>query len=79
MNELIFINIRSESKQGQYVFDIPTVANVIGVSAYDLLNHLQILKVCSEALLLHIFMLDLFIFSPTSVSGGRLVVLSSNL
>uniref|UniRef100_A0A7N0ZT59 DNA 3'-5' helicase n=1 Tax=Kalanchoe fedtschenkoi TaxID=63787 RepID=A0A7N0ZT59_KALFE len=35
---------KSESKQGQYVFDIPTVANSIGISAYDLLNHLHNLK-----------------------------------
>ncbi|KAL9688103.1 hypothetical protein QQ045_032517 [Rhodiola kirilowii] len=35
---------KSESKQGQYVFDIPTVSNSIGISAYDLLNHLYKLK-----------------------------------
>lgn len=37
--------VRSETKQGQYVFDIPTVANSIGVTATILSNHLQNLKV----------------------------------
>lgn len=36
---------RSEVKQGQYVFDIPTVANSIGITAIDLSNQLQNLKV----------------------------------
>ncbi|OMO81432.1 hypothetical protein COLO4_23621 [Corchorus olitorius] len=39
---------KSEIKQGQYVFDIPTVANSIGVGPSDLLNHLQNLKVKGE-------------------------------
>lgn len=37
---------RSETKQGQYMFDIPTIANSIGVTTTVLSNHLQILKVC---------------------------------
>ncbi|KAJ6981357.1 hypothetical protein NC653_024686 [Populus alba x Populus x berolinensis] len=36
---------KSETKQGQYVFDIPTVANSIGVTTTELSNHLQNLKV----------------------------------
>ena len=36
---------RSEAKQGQYLFDIPTVANSIGITAIDLSNQLQNLKV----------------------------------
>ncbi|XP_022776263.1 ATP-dependent DNA helicase Q-like 5 [Durio zibethinus] len=39
---------KSEIKQGQYVFDIPTVANSIGVAPSDLSNHLQNLKVKGE-------------------------------
>ncbi|GLU06171.1 hypothetical protein SLE2022_232250 [Rubroshorea leprosula] len=39
---------RSDCKQGQYVFDIPTVANSIGVTAVDLSNHLQNLQVKGE-------------------------------
>ncbi|XP_068327959.1 ATP-dependent DNA helicase Q-like 5 [Pyrus communis] len=39
---------KSETKQGQYVFDIPTVANSIGVTATVLSNHLQILKLKGE-------------------------------
>ncbi|WCJ38690.1 ATP-dependent DNA helicase Q-like 5 [Euphorbia peplus] len=35
---------KSETKQGQYVFDVPTVANSIGVTTVDLSNHLQNLK-----------------------------------
>ncbi|XP_059445043.1 ATP-dependent DNA helicase Q-like 5 isoform X2 [Corylus avellana] len=35
---------KSETKQGQYVFDIPTVANSIGITAIDLSNQLQNLK-----------------------------------
>ncbi|KAG6759107.1 hypothetical protein POTOM_035574 [Populus tomentosa] len=35
---------KSETKQGQYVFDIPTVANSIGVTTTELSNHLQNLK-----------------------------------
>ncbi|XP_065873230.1 ATP-dependent DNA helicase Q-like 5 [Euphorbia lathyris] len=35
---------KSETRQGQYVFDVPTVANSIGVTTVDLLNHLQNLK-----------------------------------
>lgn len=34
-------------KDGQYVFNIPSVANSIKSQAYDLLNHLQSLKVCT--------------------------------
>lgn len=33
-------------KDGQYVFDIPSVSNSIKVKASELLNHLQSLKVC---------------------------------
>ncbi|EEF47546.1 rothmund-thomson syndrome DNA helicase recq4, putative [Ricinus communis] len=36
---------KSETRQGQYVFDIPTIANTIGVTAIELSNHLQNLKV----------------------------------
>ncbi|KAI9169271.1 hypothetical protein LWI28_009855 [Acer negundo] len=36
---------KSETKKGQYVFDIPTVANSIGATAVDVSNHLQNLKV----------------------------------
>ncbi|GFY91533.1 DEAD/DEAH box RNA helicase family protein [Actinidia rufa] len=36
---------KSDTKQGQYVFDVPTVANIIGVSAVDVSNQLQALKV----------------------------------
>lgn len=36
---------RSEMKQGEYVFDIPTLANSIGVTTTDLSNQLQNLKV----------------------------------
>ncbi|GMI87709.1 hypothetical protein like AT1G27880 [Hibiscus trionum] len=39
---------KSEIKQGQYVFDIPTVANSIGIAANELSNHLQDLKVKGE-------------------------------
>ena len=39
------VMFRSEIKQGQYVFDIPTVANSIAVAPGDLLDHLQNLKV----------------------------------
>ncbi|KAB2045776.1 hypothetical protein ES319_D01G184900v1 [Gossypium barbadense] len=39
---------KSEIKQGQYVFDIPTVANSIGVAPGDLSNHLQNLKAKGE-------------------------------
>lgn len=39
---------RSELRQGQYVFDIPTVANSIGVTAAELTNRLQHLKVCCQ-------------------------------
>ncbi|KAK8699440.1 hypothetical protein V6N13_115527 [Hibiscus sabdariffa] len=39
---------KSEIKQGQYVFDIPTVANSIGIAPSELLNHLQDLKVKGE-------------------------------
>lgn len=35
----------ADIKHGQYVFDIPTVANSIGVSAVDISNMLQMLKV----------------------------------
>lgn len=36
---------RSETRQGQYVFDLPTVSNSIGFTTIDLLNHIQNLKV----------------------------------
>ncbi|KAL6193154.1 hypothetical protein ACLB2K_034238 [Fragaria x ananassa] len=39
---------KSEIKQGQYVFDIPTIANSIGVTTTILSNHLQNLKVKGE-------------------------------
>ncbi|XP_050372135.1 ATP-dependent DNA helicase Q-like 5 [Argentina anserina] len=39
---------KSEIRQGQYVFDIPTVANNIGVTTTILSNHLQNLKVKGE-------------------------------
>ncbi|XP_048135916.1 ATP-dependent DNA helicase Q-like 5 isoform X3 [Rhodamnia argentea] len=39
---------KSEARQGQYVFDIPTVANSIGVTAAELTNHLQNLKLKGE-------------------------------
>lgn len=39
-------NFRSETKNGHYVFDIPTVANSSRVRVIDISNHLQSLKVC---------------------------------
>ncbi|KAF8040858.1 hypothetical protein BT93_B2936 [Corymbia citriodora subsp. variegata] len=39
---------KSELRQGQYVFDIPTVANSIGVTAAELTNWLQNLKLKGE-------------------------------
>nr|POF20420.1 atp-dependent dna helicase q-like 5 [Quercus suber] len=39
---------KSEAKQGQYLFDIPTVANSIGITAIDLSNQLQNLKFKGE-------------------------------
>ncbi|PSS26939.1 ATP-dependent DNA helicase Q-like [Actinidia chinensis var. chinensis] len=39
---------KSDTKQGQYVFDVPTVANIIGVSAVDVSNQLQTLKSMGE-------------------------------
>lgn len=39
------LNYRSDIKNGQYVFDIPSLANSIGVTAVDLLAQLQYLKV----------------------------------
>lgn len=39
---------KSETKQGQYVFDIPTVANSIRVRAVDLTSQLQNLKLKGE-------------------------------
>ncbi|KAG2706735.1 hypothetical protein I3760_05G116400 [Carya illinoinensis] len=39
---------KSETKQGQYVFDIPTTANSIGITATDLSNQLQNLKFKGE-------------------------------
>ncbi|KAK9934434.1 hypothetical protein M0R45_021579 [Rubus argutus] len=39
---------KSETKQGQYMFDIPTIANSIGVTTTVLSNHLQILKLKGE-------------------------------
>ncbi|XP_057949514.1 ATP-dependent DNA helicase Q-like 5 isoform X2 [Malania oleifera] len=38
----------SETKQGQYVFDMPSVANGIGFTASDILNQLQNLKLKGE-------------------------------
>lgn len=37
--------LRCETKQGQHVFDIPTVANSIGLTTSHLSNQLQNLKV----------------------------------
>ncbi|KAL2543343.1 ATP-dependent DNA helicase Q-like 5 [Abeliophyllum distichum] len=39
---------KSEMKDGQYVFDIPSVANSIRMQAIDLTNHLQSLKLKGE-------------------------------
>lgn len=39
---------KSETKQGQYLFDIPTVANSIGITAINLSNQLQNLKLKGE-------------------------------
>ncbi|KAK1569093.1 hypothetical protein Q3G72_032421 [Acer saccharum] len=39
---------KSETKKGQYVFDIPTVANSIGATAVEVSNHLQNLKLKGE-------------------------------
>ncbi|KAJ6771511.1 ATP-DEPENDENT DNA HELICASE Q4 [Salix koriyanagi] len=39
---------KSETKQGQYVFDMPTVANSIGVTTTELSNHLYNLKLKGE-------------------------------
>ncbi|KAJ4839396.1 hypothetical protein Tsubulata_916850 [Turnera subulata] len=39
---------KSETKYGQYVFDIPTVASSIGVTITDLSSHLQNLKSTGE-------------------------------
>ncbi|KAK2636714.1 hypothetical protein Ddye_031506 [Dipteronia dyeriana] len=39
---------KSEAKKGQYVFDIPTVANSICATAVDVSNHLQNLKLKGE-------------------------------
>ncbi|XP_022638953.1 ATP-dependent DNA helicase Q-like 5 isoform X4 [Vigna radiata var. radiata] len=39
---------RSESKRGQYIFDIPTVANDMGVTAVKLTNQLYDLKLMGE-------------------------------
>ncbi|KDP26760.1 hypothetical protein JCGZ_17918 [Jatropha curcas] len=39
---------KSETRQGQYVFDIPTVANSTGITTFDLLTHLQNLKLKGE-------------------------------
>ncbi|KAH9772739.1 ATP-dependent DNA helicase q4 [Citrus sinensis] len=39
---------RSETKQGQYVFDIPTVANSIGATTIDVSNQLLNLKMRGE-------------------------------
>ncbi|KAL5760106.1 hypothetical protein ACOSQ2_018944 [Xanthoceras sorbifolium] len=39
---------KSETKQGQYVFDLPTVANSISSTAVDVSNHLQNLKLKGE-------------------------------
>ncbi|CAN0896192.1 ATP-dependent DNA helicase Q-like 5 [Linum grandiflorum] len=39
---------RCETKQGEYVFDIPSVANSIGVSITELLDHLMKLKYKGE-------------------------------
>ncbi|KAG8640021.1 ATP-dependent DNA helicase Q-like 5 isoform X3 [Manihot esculenta] len=39
---------KSETRQGQYVFDLPTVSNSIGFTTIDLLNHIQNLKLKGE-------------------------------
>ncbi|KAH1050526.1 hypothetical protein GLYMA_08G102300v4 [Glycine max] len=39
---------RSETKHGQYIFDIPTVANDMGVTAVELINQLYDLKLMGE-------------------------------
>ncbi|KAK3223579.1 hypothetical protein Dsin_010604 [Dipteronia sinensis] len=39
---------KSETKKGQYLFGIPTVANSIGATAVDVSNHLQNLKLKGE-------------------------------
>lgn len=39
---------KSETKQGQHVFDIPSVSNSIGITTTNLLNHLQFLKFKAE-------------------------------
>nr|KYP52969.1 ATP-dependent DNA helicase Q4 [Cajanus cajan] len=39
---------RSEKRQGQYIFDIPTVANDMGVTAVELTNQLYDLKLMGE-------------------------------
>ncbi|RDX93357.1 ATP-dependent DNA helicase Q-like 5, partial [Mucuna pruriens] len=39
---------RSENKHGQYIFDIPTVANDMGVTAVELTNQLYDLKLMGE-------------------------------
>lgn len=39
----------SEIKEGHHVFDIPTLANTIGISTNDLLNQLQNLKVWTKS------------------------------
>ncbi|KAL9263022.1 ATP-dependent DNA helicase Q-like 5-like protein [Drosera capensis] len=42
------ILIKSETKQAPCVFDIPSVANITGLSLKDILNHLQNLKSAGE-------------------------------
>lgn len=46
-NTIHFHDISSEIKDGQHIFDIPSVANSIGLQVVDLSNHLQTLKVIS--------------------------------
>lgn len=46
-NAIHSMNISSEIKDGQYIFDIPSVANSSGLQVVDLSNHLQTLKVNS--------------------------------
>lgn len=46
-NVIHFMYISSEIKDGQYIFDITSVANSTRLQVNDLSNHLQTLKVSS--------------------------------
>lgn len=72
------LNYRSDIKNGQYVFDIPSLANSMGVTAVDLLAQLQYLKVilkCNHCYLLYqvdssfLGKYDLFYFSYRKFSS----------